>query len=475
MKQCFIVVLAAGIAPAAPPPLVRFATFNASLNRTAAGQLFADLSSPSTGTAGVAQAKRTAEIIQRTAPDILLVNEFDYDPTTDGMGRTVIDLFHDNFLAVPQQSGLLALDYQHRYVAPPNTGEPSGFDLDNSGSVVTTPGTDLYGNDCLGFGWFPGQYGMAVYSKFPIRSSAVRTFRNFLWKNMPGALLPDIATTLPPKDWYSTAELNVVRLSSKSHWDVPIDLGAGIVVHFLCDHPTPPVFDGSEDRNGKRNHDEIRFWADYIDPARATYHRDDAGVTGGLPRGARFFIAGDHNADPLKGDSIPGAAQQFTTHPLINNSFIPSASSFGNPTTNTADFNPTDLRVDYALPSRAGFTIIGGGIFWPLAPHPLAPLVTTANASDHKLVWLDVQPVPSIDEAVRDLTAIPDGTTITVTFRAAPGYAYIVEETPSLAAGSWTGVPNAPVTIAGDFTANAKVPVSIPGKRFFRIAARFVP
>ena len=28
--------------------------------------------------------------------------------------------------------------------------------------------------------------------------------------------------------------------------------------------PTPPAFDGEEDRNGRRNHDEIRFWVDYV-------------------------------------------------------------------------------------------------------------------------------------------------------------------------------------------------------------------
>ena len=55
------------------------------------------------------------------------------------------------------------------------------------------------------------------------------------------------------------------RLSSKSHWDVPIRIGRE-TVHFLVSHPTPPVFDGPEDRNGTRNHDEIRFWADYVGP-----------------------------------------------------------------------------------------------------------------------------------------------------------------------------------------------------------------
>jgi hypothetical protein len=44
-------------------------------------------------------------------------------------------------------------------------------------------------------------------------------------------------------------ELEVFRLSSKSHWDVPIVIGRK-TVHFLVSHPTPPVFDGPEDRNG---------------------------------------------------------------------------------------------------------------------------------------------------------------------------------------------------------------------------------
>jgi phenylpropionate dioxygenase-like ring-hydroxylating dioxygenase large terminal subunit len=80
----------------------------------------------------------------------------------------------------------------------------------------------------------------------------------FRWKDMPDALLPDDPATPAPADWYSSDELNVFRLSSKSHWDLPIRIGKE-TVHFLVSHPTPPVFDGPEDRNGTRNHDEIRF------------------------------------------------------------------------------------------------------------------------------------------------------------------------------------------------------------------------
>ncbi|MDQ3733643.1 MAG: endonuclease/exonuclease/phosphatase family protein, partial [Actinomycetota bacterium] len=287
-------VAAAGIvltsltpAQAADPGSARFASFNASLNRSAEGQLITDLSTPNN-----AQAANVAEIIQRIAPDVLLINEFDFDPA-----GTALQLFQDNYLSVPH-NGAPAIDYPYSFTAPSNTGVPSGFDLDNSGSVGG-PG------DAFGFGFFPGQFGMAVYSKFPINVDAIRTFQTFLWKDMPGALLPDDPATPAPADWYSAAELEVFRLSSKSHWDLPIQIGPH-TVHFLVSHPTPPVFDGAEDRNGTRNFDEIRLWGDYITPTASGYIYDDEGLYGGLPAGAHFVIAGDQNSDPLDGDSIPG-------------------------------------------------------------------------------------------------------------------------------------------------------------------------
>ena len=165
---------------------------------------------------------------------------------------------------------------------------------------------------------------MAVYSRYPIDQSGVRTFQLFRWKDMPGARLPDDPRTPTPGDWYSPEELDVLRLSSKSHWDLPIQIGHK-TVHFLTSHPTPPVFDdpptfpAGVDFNGRRNADEIRFWADYITPGRTSrYIYDDAGGRGGLEPGSLFVIAGDQNSDPLDGDSIPGAIQQLLDHPLVN-------------------------------------------------------------------------------------------------------------------------------------------------------------
>src|ERR671919_478347 len=288
---------AAGKAPAAQPPdTVRFATFNASLNRNFAGQLVSDLSTPDN-----AQAKTVAEIIQRTRPDVLLINEFDF--VENGVAA---ELFQDNYLSI-SQNGAQPIAYPYRFTAPSNTGIPSGLDLNNNG-VVGGP------DDAFGFGFFPGQFGMAVYSRYPINYDDIRTFQLFLWKDMPGAMLPDDPNTSAPADWYSPAELEVFRLSSKSHWDVPIQIGDK-VVHFLVSHPTPPVFDGPEDRNGTRNFDEIRFWADYITPGGGDYITDGEGVSGGLAQGELFVIAGDQNSDPLDGDSIPGAIQQLLELP----------------------------------------------------------------------------------------------------------------------------------------------------------------
>ncbi len=373
------------------PRPVRFATFNASLNRSAAGQLVADLSTPAN-----AQAATVAEIIQRVRPDVLLINEFDYD--ADGLAAR---LFQENYLSVAHDRAE-PITYPHRYVAPSNTGIPSGHDLNNNGAVG---GPD----DAFGFGFFPGQFGMAVYSMYPILLDDVRTFQRFLWADMPGALLPDDPATAAPADWYSAEELAVFRLSSKSHWDLPIKIGRH-TVHFLVSHPTPPVFDGPEDRNGRRNHDEIRFWADYISRGKtASYIYDDAGQRGGLEAGASFVIAGDMNADPLDGDSIPGAAQQLLDHPRVNSSAVPSSvgaadaadrqgganlTHLGEPRFDTADFAdsaPGNLRVDYVLPSR-NLRVLDDGVFWPPSDSPLFRLVGDFPfpSSDHRLVWIDV-------------------------------------------------------------------------------------
>ncbi len=86
---------------------VRFATFNASLNRSVEGELIADLSTP-----GDVQAQTVAQIIQRARPDVLLVNEFDYDP-----GGRAVELFDSNYLEV-SLGGAEPFSYPYRVALP---------------------------------------------------------------------------------------------------------------------------------------------------------------------------------------------------------------------------------------------------------------------------------------------------------------------------------------------------------------------
>ncbi|MBO1069308.1 MAG: phytase [Dolichospermum sp. DEX189] len=389
---------------------VRFSQFNASLNRNADGQLVTDLSTPNN-----AQAKTVAEIIQRNNPDVLLINEFDYSPAA-------VNLFRENYLQI-SQNGATPVNYSYFYIAPSNTGIASGFDLNNNATTVTTPGVSGYGDDAFGFGNFPGQYGMLLLSKYPIDTANIRTFQNFLWKDMPGNLLTNDPTVDNPatsvnenlNGFYSPEEINVLRLSSKSHWDVPITVN-GETVHVLVSHPTPPTFDGTEDRNGKRNSDEIRFWADYITPGKGDYIYDDGGKKGNLAAGSSFVIMGDQNADPLDGDSYNNAIRQLLLNPSINTNVIPTSlgapqqatlqgqannNHKGNPAFDTADFAdtaPGNLRTDYVLPS-SDLQISKSEVYWPINTDPNFPLVGTFNSSlpggfpssDHRLVFADVQ------------------------------------------------------------------------------------
>lgn len=388
IAACFSLEVLQASAGAAP---IRFASFNAYLNREAQGQLLADLAMPDHP-----QVKAVAEIIQRVNPDVLLLLEFDYDPTGEAVRR-----FQENYLAIGH-NGAAPIRFPHVYLAPSNTGIPSGFDLDNDGQISTTPGTRTYGGDAFGFGLFPGQYGMVLLSKYPIVLDQVRTFQMFLWRDMPSALLPSNPATPTEGDWYSPEELAVFRLSSKNHWNVPIQIGDR-TIHVLASHPTPPVFDGPEDRNGRRNHDELRLWADYITPGRADYLYDDRRQRGGLSDRAAFVIMGDLNADPIDGDGIPGAIAQLLNHPRVNADLTPSsaggqaiaaASTATGPTRfHTASFGRQSLRLDYVLPST-DLTIVGAGIFWPPPGDPLFRLVGDGDpiiSSDHRLVWVDVQ------------------------------------------------------------------------------------
>lgn len=396
-RGAFAAAAAAGLgvpaatAAAAPPTRlhgrttnVRVATYNASMHRAEAGELLRDLE-----TGEDPQIRAVTEVIQINNPDVLLLNEFDLDGEHLGL-----DLFRQNYLEV-SQNGRTPVFYPYAYTAAVNTGVPSGFDLNQDG---TTGGPD----DAWGFGEFPGQYGMVLFSRHPILTDQVRTFQKLRWESMPSNLLPT--------EFYGGSISSRLRLSSKSHWDVPIRIGT-TTVHMLAAHPTPPSFDGPEKRNQRRNHDEIRVWADYLRPGRrSAWIVDDEGTSGGLASDQPFVILGDYNADPHDGDSWPGAIDQLLEHPRVRDTQPASngaaeaselqgganADHQGEARLDTADFSddpqPGNLRVDYVLPSKE-LQVVASSVYWPERGQPGSELTgeDPFPTSDHRLVRVDLQ------------------------------------------------------------------------------------
>ena len=336
------------VTPSFAEPL-RIATYNAEMNRAGPGLLLRDLQK-----ADDPAIMAAIQVIVALDADILLLTGFDYD------------LDHVALTALAGQLAKSGLTYPHLFSARPNTGLSTGLDLDGDG-LLGGPG------DAQGWGRFSGEGGMAVLSRLPIQTNDVRDFSGYLWRDLPGALLYD-GMTLAAKD--------VQRLSSTGHWDVPVVLPGGGVIHLLAWAATPPVFDGPDDRNGRRNHDEAAFWV--------------ALLNGALPMPAPkppFVVIGDGNLDPVDGDGISAAILEVINHPALQKP-SPRGRFFPQNVDNsgdTADFSakngPGRLRVDYALPSR-DLTVTGAGVLWPKDGDPLADVL--AAASRHRPVWVDI-------------------------------------------------------------------------------------
>lgn len=359
---------------------VRVATFNVSMdatNHTPQGEQVNPDALVNALKANHQQIKNIAEIIQRVRPDIILLNEFDYVPKEQG-----IEYFKKHYLNISQNKQHV-IDYPYSFIAPVNTGLATKFDLDNNGKTTGVMG------DAQGFGFFEGHYGMAILSKYPINLEKLRTLQTFKYKDMPNAQMPVHPKT--GENWYNEQEWQAFRLSSKSFWDVPVVINDK-TVHVLASHPTPPVFDGDEDRNGKRNHDEVRLIADYV--TNKPYIYDDKGQKGGLKENTRFVILGDLNAAPEGDKARLETTSQILNNPLINAQFIPKSDGAKEqyPQAYAQNFTANwQARVDYVLPSNYGFKIVDGGVFWPTENSEQYRLIKDRNASsDHRLVWLDL-------------------------------------------------------------------------------------
>lgn len=345
---------------------MRIATWNVELKRRGPGLLLRDIERGED-----AQVAAVAAVIAEVSPDILVLASVDYDHDLVALGALADRLAADGAA------------YPHRFAFRPNTGRASGLDLDGDGRLGG-PG------DAQGFGYFAGQGGMAILSRLPIAASEARDFSALLWRDLPGALLPERDGAPFP-----SAEAQAVQLlSTTGHWAVPVVLPSGGRLTLLAWHATPPVFDGPEDLNGRRNHDEAAFWTQLLDGRLAE-----------PPPAAPFVLLGDANLDPVDGDGRGEAMRALLAHPALQDPAPesdgareaaaqggPNARHEGPAALDTADWDeargPGNLRVDYVLPSR-GLTVAGAGVFWPVAADPMA--ATVAAASRHRLVWIDIE------------------------------------------------------------------------------------
>jgi endonuclease/exonuclease/phosphatase family metal-dependent hydrolase len=386
------------ISPSPKPPSaqkVRIALFNIrELNTSKITQVDQE------GIGSDKQTRAAANIIQRVRPDILIINEIDhdYDHLDEGYDLNA-RLFAKHYL----ETGKQPLTFPHSYASASNTGILTGLDVNNDGVISTDAarGQRSHGDDCFGWGRYPGEFSMAVLSQYPIITDAARTFRKMLWRDLPG-------NHIPPA-YYRNEVLEILRLSSKSHWDLPVQVGTNRL-HLLLSHPTPQGFDGDEDKNGRRNFDEIKFWADYLDGSEAIY--DDRKIHGGYATREPFVIAGDLNARPSRSSDLTAspswrlpsvydgktAIAQLLEHPLIQDSgrWVTSSRSLGEqaagapnfPERATSNFG-TGARIDYVLPSSS-LQILDGGVFWPDETADPEGASWAEEASDHRLVWVDL-------------------------------------------------------------------------------------
>lgn len=345
--------LSAGAAAAGP---IRIATYNAELTRDGPGLLLADLLDGDD-----AQIAATVRVIAELNPDILHLTGFDWDLEGHALAA---------FADLLAEAGA---PYPHRLSARPNSGLPSGADLDGNGRRGEA-------RDAQGYGRFTGQSGMAILSRYPL--GALRDFSALLWRDLPGNSVPVIDGAPFP----SPEAAAVRRLSSVGHWDVPVQIGARIV-HLLAWHGSTPAFDGPEDLNGARGADEALFWLLLLD-----------GALPASPPPRPVIVLGIANIDPEDGDGRHAAIRRLLSDSRLQDpaptgsggAAAANAAHRGDPGRDTADFGdpaPGNLRVDYLLPD-AGLKVLDTGVFWPAPGNPMADPV--ARASRHRMVWVDI-------------------------------------------------------------------------------------
>ncbi|MCZ4353433.1 endonuclease/exonuclease/phosphatase family protein [Roseovarius aestuarii] len=296
------------------------------------------------------QVAAAVQVIASARPDIVLLQNVDFD--LDLLGLRALQ-------AALTEAGL---PFGTVFARRPNTGMPTGLDMDGDGRLGEP-------EDTHGYAVFSGQGGMAILSRYPLMPNGIQDFTPLLWRDVPGAMLPTFADGRP---FPSEQAQNALRLATVAQWVVPLRHPSGPIT-LLAFHASPPVFDGPEDRNGRRNHDQLTFWRHYMD-----------GVFGPAPD-ERFVVLGHANQDPIRGEGIKSGIRGLLSDPRLQDPkpARPGATSAPHATVEWPRVSPAIQRVSYVLPSR-DWTVADAGVYWSMGkPEVLV-------ASRHRLVWVDL-------------------------------------------------------------------------------------
>ena len=290
------------------------------------------------------QSDAAIAVMAAAQADILVLGDLDWDHNHAGLTA-----LQDRLEAAGQV-------YSFTTFPQPVSGQDSGFDLDEDGRRREP-------EDAIGYGRFTGDNGVAILSKLPL--GRVETHHQIKWVDRASIsdLVPQGADTVLP-------------LASSALWEVEVEHTT-----LLAFSLSPPVFDGPEDRNGRRNRDQIAFLKE-----RAAALRDPV-------------LVGRLNLDPNDGDGWRDVASALLSDPhlqdpqpsSVGGQAAPNPSHhIGDPGLDTADWQdgPGPLRVDYILPSRK-LKVVGSGVFWPGSDDPMREDVEVSGAN--RLVWVDLE------------------------------------------------------------------------------------
>ncbi|MCR9109182.1 endonuclease/exonuclease/phosphatase family protein [Marivita sp. XM-24bin2] len=292
---------------------LRVALWHVLISRDGPGLLLRDLLEADRELVTVANAIAEADA------DIVVLTRFDYDASSITL-RAFAEL----------------VDNGHRFVLPlnSNSGRPTNLDVDGDGRFGEPEDAQAYGR-------FPGQEALAVLSRFPLEDQEVRSFNEMLWRDLTGTLILK-----------SDVGFGVQRVSSGGHWLVPVLVPGqpdARKVTLLIGHAGPPVFDGPEDRNGRRNRDELRLWEQII--------KDLTGP---------FAFMSNTNLDPERGEGARDAMALFLANSELQDPLAGQVTAHWD--------RPGPMRVSYVLPS-SGFEILSARV-WPVLEGQQHSLIT---------------------------------------------------------------------------------------------------